>query len=827
MNQSEGQEFALLIEGLGGKTTLDDVVFTEPAQARLVRSIRDPATTGLDLAVLMRHVLLSEAARRGPESSPSLPLPQARSIERDDLARAGLDVDRAGRCRALPWEPVWLPGEGAPDVSAASGEVLRFGAADTGADGDPFLVQRHLRRYRSVGQRAAIRAALLTPPGQTTAIDLPTGEGKSLVFQLVDRLRFASDRADLRDRQGITLVAVPTVALAYDHEVKCRRSSDEVLAYVGGGEQDRKARLLARLAEAQDGLVFAAPEAVCRTLRPPLLAAARAGKLKAIVIDEAHLVDAWGTGFRSEFQSLAGLRTELLAAAPPNHAPRTLLLSATLTTDTLATLSALFGGSDGLRTVSASQVRPEPDYWVAATTDHDMRIQRVLEAVHHLPRPLILYVTEVKQAQQWEHRLSEVGYGRLASFHGDTPDNRRQEVLTLWSAGQLDLVVATSAFGLGIDYPHVRTVLHACVPETFDRFYQEVGRGGRDGRRSVSLLVPALTDFPLAKRLNTEKVITLERGLKRWRAMFEHPDREHLGGMRFRMRLDVAPGGDIDDIDLTGRRSVNWNVRILNLLARAGILRLIGGDIPEEAEGVQEVVEILDEGHLEPAVWEVRVEPVRAAIYSSRHSSLQLMHRHIQGDTCPSDLVRELYGGPKVDRACSRCALCRASPTCQHPTDLRREPCSPWSPPTLTPMLQRILDDEGRLVVTYEPEASGPREQRWAAMAMDGLWRGGIRSLTVLGRVPPLFMRTLDELGKLPVFVEKIDKIGLSRLPDGPRAVLVGDGVFRRPAATSGQPRVVLVPVGYPDPEQPMEPLLERWNVPVMTLAELRRRTET
>ena len=207
-------------------------------------------------------------------------------------------------------------------------------------------------------------------------------------------------------------------------------------------------------------------------------------------------------------------------------------------------------------------------------------------------------------------------------------------------------MVATSAFGLGIDYPHVRSVLHACVPETFDRFYQEVGRGGRDGCAALSLVIPADKDFRTAKSLNWTRVITVGLGLQRWTAMFKHADCYHLGNNVFRLRLDASPGNEPDRIDVVGERSVQWNARILTLLARAGVLKLTGGDSDasagaERPDGVYETVELLDPGHLNEDVWQRRVEPIRAAIAGARRRNLELMIRRLDDQSCPSELVVE------------------------------------------------------------------------------------------------------------------------------------------------------------------------------------------
>ena len=158
--------------------------------------------------------------------------------------------------------------------------------------------------------------------------------------------------------------------------------------------------------------------------------------------------------------------------------------------------------------------------------------------------------------------------------YGKTSREERESVVTKWRDGLLDIVVATSAFGLGIDYPHARSVIHACVPETLDRFYQEVGRGGRDGRAALSLIAPKPSDFRVAERICLQKVITVDRGLERWAALFL--GKRSTGDHRFAVRVDGSPGMTADDIDMTGDWNSDWNLRTLALMARAGLVRLLG-----------------------------------------------------------------------------------------------------------------------------------------------------------------------------------------------------------------------------------------------------------
>ena len=449
--------FNALAELLRGKS--GDWHATPPSLERLRAALVSTQASGLDLAVLLRQALRFEHARRGYSASPTVIVTHPRFTSFAEWERVGLKATPSPNgplVSALPWRPAWLTTdevEGVDGLATSETVCREFNSAQT--TGDPFLKSVGRTSYRSSGQRAAVRAALSTPSGGTLVIALPTGEGKSMIFQLVQSVGFTTTMKD--SSPGVTLVVVPTVALAVNHEHEvitvCKLSKP--LAYEGGNEIENSC-IVERIAAGTQGLCFASPEAACGALRHALRRAAEAGHLHALVIDEAHLVDQWGTGFRTEFQELSGLRRELMSAAQPDRRMRTLLLSATLTDSSLETLRSLFGTDGIFDSIAAVQLRPEPDYWVAPVTAPQTRIDRVMEALHHVPRPAVLYVTMVTDAEAWYSRITSAGFRRVKMLHGKTRRGSREQIVDQWRTGQVDIVVGTAAFGLGIDYAHAR-----------------------------------------------------------------------------------------------------------------------------------------------------------------------------------------------------------------------------------------------------------------------------------------------------------------------------------------------------------------------------------
>lgn len=519
-----------------------------------------------DVAVLLRQVLRIYRGR--------IDLPDGLwSLLRVRAEEAGLRATHewpqgAIEVMADDWHPAWL----------AQGEeidTLSLRRPDARVPGDGVLcAMTGFTTYQSREQQAAVTSSALAAPGTSTLITLPTGSGKSLCTLLPAWLASRGGRR----KGGTTLVVVPTVSLAMDQQA---HAADYFSGAIGpeyapqhltsATAEDVRATIRRGLSEGTLPLLYTSPEALMQpTLYQICLDAAAAGTLTRLVIDEAHLVETWGAGFRTEFQFLASFRRQLLHAS--GGALRTLLLSATVSDECDNLLERLFGDGSGLCRVRANQLRPEIGFWFNFVPQLDVRRARVLEALRHLPRPAILYVTRPVDAEEWVALLRGEGYERVAAFSGKTDNDERSRLLHEWQTEQRDIMVATSAFGVGVDKPDVRTVIHACLPENLDRYYQEAGRGGRDGCSAISLVLASDEDAELTLGMTVTSRITTRQAFERWQ------------GMRFTQRFDTARGDEVVvNLDAVpenkpemqrSERNREWNEHTLLLMQRAGCIEV-------------------------------------------------------------------------------------------------------------------------------------------------------------------------------------------------------------------------------------------------------------
>ncbi len=495
-------------------------------------------------------------------------------------------------------------------------------------DGDPLLLRSlGLPTYTGDGQREAVRALLHLPPNETLIANLPTGSGKSLLAQL----------PPLLNPEGmLTLAIVPTVALAMDQARRMETLLGQrfphrtipPLAYHAGLSPEERGSIRQAIRSGEQPIVFTSPESATGSLRPWLERAAAEGRLSHVVVDEAHLVTGWGNGFRPVFQLLPALVHDLRNRAA-GRPLRVVLASATLSAATLSALRQLFGPAPSTYLVAAVHLRSEPRYAFQFSPGTSNQEERILEAIRFTPRPFILYVTRPDEATKWLARLREAGYSRVAAFTGSTPSSEREQLLRAWATNEIDGMIATSAFGLGVDKNDVRAVLHATLPESLDRFYQEVGRGGRDGCASASLLVYTDRDIDQAKGMASEKLLRDDTAFERWSLMISHA-RAGDGDDVFWVDLNRLPS----HLTVNSEQSSLWNIRTLTLMARAGLIELVslrdGAQAGEEAPldlalASQAAVRILETSHLDREVFSRRVAQARADMLRAGDEGVRAM----------------------------------------------------------------------------------------------------------------------------------------------------------------------------------------------------------
>jgi ATP-dependent DNA helicase RecQ len=318
------------------------------------------------------------------------------------------------------------------------------------------------------GQEAAVAAIL---SGRDTVVVLPTGGGKSLCFQVPALLL-----------PGLTVVVSPLISLMKD-QVDALTAKDLPAAFINstltpGQVSDR----LARAERGEIKLLYVAPERFDYGRTAERLR--RAG-VSLLAIDEAHCISQWGHDFRPSYLRVKEVHEQL-------GSPTTIALTATATPDVRADISRQLALRNP-ETIITGFDRPNLTYYVIPVKNDTEKERRLVEILRKHDGLAVIYASTRKAV---DHLTTVLERARISSagYHAGLDDARRHEVQDAFMTERIRAIVATNAFGMGIDKPNVRLVIHYAMPGTLEAYYQEAGRAGRDGQHSDVFLLHAFPD---------------------------------------------------------------------------------------------------------------------------------------------------------------------------------------------------------------------------------------------------------------------------------------------------------------------------------------------
>lgn len=313
------------------------------------------------------------------------------------------------------------------------------------------------------GQREAIQSLL---EKRDTVLVQPTGSGKSAVYQIAGSML-----------PGPTVVISPLIALQKDQAESIEESDLEEGVVVNSaltvGEQNET---LDRIEEGKAGFIFMAPE---QFRKPETVERLRATGISLFAIDEAHCISQWGHDFRPDYLELAHVIEAL------DH-PTVLAMTATASKEVREEIVEKLGMRNPLVLVHELD-RPNISLRVDLFSEQDEKYEAVLKRVEFAEKPGIVYVATHKHAEVLASELKQRGVDATV-YHGGMRAKLRDEIQDRFMSGAAPVIVATNAFGMGVDKPDIRFVYHADISESLDAYYQEIGRAGRDGKLADAVL---------------------------------------------------------------------------------------------------------------------------------------------------------------------------------------------------------------------------------------------------------------------------------------------------------------------------------------------------
>ncbi|MFV8353834.1 RecQ family ATP-dependent DNA helicase [Flavobacterium sp. XS2P14] len=320
-------------------------------------------------------------------------------------------------------------------------------------------------KFRSL-QKEIIDSVL---SGQDTFALMPTGGGKSICFQIPALMN-----------DGICLVISPLVALMKDQVANLQKRNIKAIALTGGIRSEEMIDLLDNCQFGNYKFLYLSPE---RLQSDWILDRIKNLPINLITIDEAHCVSQWGHDFRPAYLKISILK---------KHFPKIpfLALTATATPKVKEDIITELGLQD-VHVFEKSFARENIAYMVFEVEDKLFRIEQILKKN---PESSIIYVRNRKSCLDISGQLNSLGI-KATYYHGGLPSKEKDKNMQLWMNEAATVIVATNAFGMGIDKANVKTVIHIQLPENLENYYQEAGRAGRNGEKAFAILLTSPSDI--------------------------------------------------------------------------------------------------------------------------------------------------------------------------------------------------------------------------------------------------------------------------------------------------------------------------------------------